>query len=286
MPDHPIIDISCLPMTIDIRDTVYRANEELRRSFIASGIWDRAFTPEHLIDLLDSAGVQQVLMPAQAAGDWEVGYDVVATLCSRYPDRIRGQAGVDPRSIVEGLRKLETGVKELGFVGAHIYPHWFGLAPDNASFYPFYAKCVELDVPVQIQVGKAWQNRLRTVATPQSIDNIAVDFPELRLVAIHTGYPWERELISLASKHPNLYIGADSLTPYDWPVELVDYITNRSTQPVLAGREKVLFGTNYPALSGCEGFADAVNAVEEVIGDATALEHLLYKNAKRVYRFD
>ena len=73
---------------------------------------------------------------------------------SKYPDRFSGLAGVDPFRGVEGLRDLDTAVKAHGFVGAHLYPHWFKLAPDHALYYPYYARCCELDIPIMMQVGQ------------------------------------------------------------------------------------------------------------------------------------
>ena len=65
-------------------------------------------------------------------------------------------------------------MKEYGFIGAHFYPHWFELAPDHARWYPFYAKCVELDVPVQMQVGQSMlydpAHRLRSVGRPITLE--------------------------------------------------------------------------------------------------------------------
>ena len=87
-----------------------------------------------------------------------------------------------------------------------------GYRPTTAPTIPFYAKCVELDVPIQIQVGMAFQAGLKSVGWPGSIDTIAVDFPELKIIGIHTGYPWEREMVSVAWKHPNVYIGATATT--------------------------------------------------------------------------
>src|SRR5438552_1343920 len=59
---------------------------------------------------------------------------------------------------------------------------------------------------------------------PQTFDSIAVDCPDMKLVCIHTGYPWERELVAHDRKHENLYIGADNCRPRAWSAELVDYI--------------------------------------------------------------
>lgn len=57
----------------------------------------------------------------------------------------------------QGKTRLERAVRELGFVGAHSYPHWFGLRPDDRACYPFYAKCLEPDVPIQVQAGMRFQ---------------------------------------------------------------------------------------------------------------------------------
>jgi len=84
-----------------------------------------------------------------------------------HPDRFYGLAGLDPWEGMRGVRELEHAVKDLGFIGAHFYPHWYELAPDHAKWYPFYAKCCELDIPVQMQVGQSMiydpDYRLRSV---------------------------------------------------------------------------------------------------------------------------
>ena len=56
---------------------------------------------------------------------------------------------------MDGVKEFEGAITEMGFIGAHVYPHWFELAPDHPKYYPFYAKCVELGVPIQMQVGQS-----------------------------------------------------------------------------------------------------------------------------------
>lgn len=72
-------------------------------------------------------------------------------------------------------------VKEYGFVGAHYYPHWFGIAPDAALMYPYYARCCELDIPIMMQMGNCLiyqrDRRLPTIAQPIMLDRVAIDFP-------------------------------------------------------------------------------------------------------------
>jgi predicted TIM-barrel fold metal-dependent hydrolase len=278
--EYRAIDLTVLPFTVEVRDEVYDLSPELREGFQRSAMWDKAFSADQLIRLMDEAGIEKALVSAHTGGEWMVEYEYVVRLVEQYPDRLVGQAGIDPRDVMAGIKRLESAVRDYGFVGAHSYPHWFGLSPDDRLYYPFYAKCCELEVPVQIQVGKAWQRRKINMGHPAAFDAIAVHFPDLRVIGIHIGYPWEREMISVAAKHPNVYIGADGHHPADWSPDLLDYLNATWRDPMMDGREKVLWGTNYPAV----GFKDGIDAVER-LGLAPETQHrLLYENIKAVYR--
>ena len=114
---------------------------------------------EDLIAIMDNAGVEKALLICTRTGSKYHGftnqleYEYVADIVAKYPDRFRALAGVDPWEGMDGVRNLEHAVKDLGFVGAHLYPHWFRMPPDHRKYYPFYAKCIELDIPIQMQVG-------------------------------------------------------------------------------------------------------------------------------------
>ena len=116
-------------------------------------------TVDDYVEKMNRADIELSLMIAVRAGDmrlagsFEISYERVHEMCRSHPTRFAGLAGVDPYRGMQGLRDLEYAVNELGFVGAHLYPHWFELAPDDAKYYPYYAKCCELDVPIMMQVG-------------------------------------------------------------------------------------------------------------------------------------
>jgi uncharacterized protein len=277
--DYRAIDLVGLPFTRRVRDEVYAHNAELREGFERSAMWDRPYEPSELIAEMDAAGVERILIAANTGGEWEVPYERVVELVQAYPGRISGQAGIDPRDVMGGVRRLERAVREYGFVGAHSYPHWFQLPPDDRRYYPFYAKCCELDVPVQVQVGKAWQRFKVNMGHPAALDAIAVHFPELKLIGIHIGYPWEREMVAIAAKHPNVFIGADGHHAADWSPELLDYLQGRWRDPMMDGADKVLWGTNHPALE----MQDALDSVERLGLPPATLRKLLYENTKRVY---
>ena len=168
MPTYIADDLSVLPFTHEVKAGPYvaPAGERVEDSLTKLGVWDRSFSAAQLLEWMDAAGIEKALIPAQVAGTWEVAYETVAELCAEAPHRLYGMAGLDPLDIMNGVRKLERGVRELGFVGAHSYPHWLQTPIDGRAFYPLYAKCVELDVPLQVQVGLAFQHTRTTVGFP------------------------------------------------------------------------------------------------------------------------
>ena len=236
-----------------------------------------------MLALMDSAGIERSLLVATKTGQlglpgsWHLPYEIVARAVQQYPNRFSALAGLDPTEGMAGVRAFERAVREDGFVGAHFYPHWFELAPYHARWYPFYAKCVELDVPVQLQVGQSLvydpARRLRSVGRPITLDNVACDFPELKLVGIHVGIPWTDEMIAMAWKHPNVYIGCDAHSPRYWPASFVQYINSY-------GQNKVMFGTDYPVLD-----FERTRAEIEALGlKPEVLVKLLRDNARALYK--
>ena len=232
---------------------------------------------------MDRAGVEPTFLVGVRAGPaWDpisfhLPYERVAEVVRAHPDRFSGLAGIDPSAGMRGVRELEWGIKELGFVGAHFYPHWFGIEPDDRRVYPFYAKCVELDVPIQLQVGHCLrysaERPLRSTGRPITLDTVACDLPELKLVGIHIGWPWTEEMISVAYKHPNVYIGSDAYAPKHWPPEFVRFADSW-------GRDKVLFGSDFPVI-------DPERAVREIADLPLRPESrrkLLRDNALRLYK--
>ncbi len=178
-----------------------------------------------------------------------------------------------------GLKDLEYAVKELGFVGAHWYPHWFAMPPDAPQIYPYYAKCCELDIPIMMQVGQnlvySRSRRLPSVGRPILLDQVAIDFPELKLIGIHIGVPWTDEMIAMCWKHENVYMAGDAYAPRYWPASFVHYLDSY-------GRKKVMFGTDWPVIDPERAMAE----VDELGLKSASREALLRDNALSVFRLD
>ena len=238
---------------------------------------------EDYLKKMDKAGIERSLLIAVRCGDlnvresFEIPYARVAEICAQYPGRFSGLAGVDPYRGMQGIYDLEEGVKEYGFVGAHLYPHWFGLAPDHAKYYPYYSKCCELDIPIMMQVGHnlvySKTRRLPSVGRPITLDQVAIDFPELALIGIHVGVPWTDEMISMCWKHENVYTAGDAYAPKYWPESYVHYANTY-------GRHKVMFGTDWPVIDP----ERAVKEVDDLGMNDEAKQMLMRDNAMRVFK--
>jgi hypothetical protein len=209
-------------------------------------------------------------------GSFAIPYERVYEICQKYPDRFSGLAGVDPSIGVEQLYELDEAVEEMGFVGAHYYPHWFDMAPDDARMYPIYARCVELDIPIMMQVGHNLiyqrDRRLPSVGRPITLDRVAIHFPDLRLLGIHLGVPWTDEMISMAWKHENIFIGGDAYAPKHWPKQMVHYANTY-------GQDKFLFGTDWPVIDPIR----AMQEVDELGFRPKAKKKILRDNAIRIF---
>ena len=278
------IDIVCNLYTPDeVRNGQTGLDDTFKSQVRMSADMRQGVTVDAYLAKMDRAGIDRSLLIAVRAGDmnmrgsFEIPYARVAEVCRAHPDRFSGLAGVDPFRGMQGLRDLECAVRDHGFVGAHLYPHWFGLAPDHAKYYPYYAKCCELDIPIMMQVGQnlvySRERRLPSVGRPICLDTVAIDFPELKLLGIHIGVPWSDEMIAMAWKHENVFIGVDAYAPKHWPAALVHYLNSY-------GRHKVLFGTDWPVIDP----ERAVREVAELALRPETMDALMRDNALRVFR--
>ena len=277
------IDIVCAPATPkDIRLGRVGLDERAMTQLRMPPKYRKGVPMKDYVGMMDEANIDRSLLIAVRGGDmrkeysFEVPYEAVHETCEKYPDRFSGLAGIDPTRGMQGLRDLEYAVTKLGFVGAHIYPHWIELAPDAAQYYPYYAKCCELDIPIMMQVGHNLiyqkERRLATLQRPILLDRVAIDFPDLKIIGIHIGIPWTDEMISMCWKHENVYICGDAYAPKHWPKQFVHYANTY-------GQDKVLFGTDWPAIAP-KRFVDEINALGM---RPESLRKMMRENALKVF---
>ncbi|MFZ5568955.1 MAG: amidohydrolase family protein [Thermodesulfobacteriota bacterium] len=202
-----------------------------------------------------------------------IANEEVAGLVERHPDRFIGIGAVDLHRPMAAVRETRRCIRELGFKGIRIVQWFWNLPPTDRLYYPVYAECAALEVPVCLQVGHTGPLCPSEPGRPiPYIDQVALDFPELKLVCGHIGYPWTTEMIAVATKHPNVFIDTSAYTARRYPGELVEYMKRN-------GRNKVLFGTNYPMITPAKCREDLGS-----LGlDDETLALFLSGNAERVF---
>jgi len=232
---------------------------------------------EITIEVMDQANVHKGLISSWWGPQGPlISNDEVASIVKRFPDRFAGVASVNLFKPMEAIRELRRCIKELGFKGLRIVQWLWNLPPTDRRYYPLYAECVELDIPVCLQVGHTGPLCPSEPGRPiPYIDEIALDFPELRIVCGHIGYPWTTEMVAVATKHLNVFIDTSAYTAKRYPSELVEYLKKH-------GREKVLFGTNYPMITPSK----CLEGIDEILPDDEIKELFLFRNAQRIFKID
>lgn len=162
---------------------------------------------EAWVEELDKAGIVKAVIA-------DAPHEVLAEVVARHKARFVALASVNPYDGMVGVRELERSVKELGLHGLLVQPLTSGLPASDAKYYPMYAKCVELGIPVRIYATMNYANdRPYDLGHPRHLDQIAVDFPELKILAGLGGWPWINDMVGLLRRHPNLYVDTAAHRP-------------------------------------------------------------------------
>ena len=188
-----------------------------------------------LLSEMDRWGIERAMVDVGFGN--QVGVDAV----KNHPDRLFGACGVDPNKGMEGVRELQQAYEEIGIKAASAFPA--GLNPpvpiNDKRFYPLYAKCVELDIPIFVCAGVPGP---RVPFGPQDvalIDEVCWFFPELRFVTRHGCEPWTDLAVKLLLKWPNLFYSTSAFAPKYYPKDIIDFANTR-------GADKVLYAGYFP----------------------------------------
>jgi predicted TIM-barrel fold metal-dependent hydrolase len=233
---------------------------------------------EEFLKMMDRTGFARVGIPATKVYNWRERHLVwnlsvadISPLVDKYPNRFFGLYGINPFTRMAGVRELELAVRDHNVIGAVMHPHGFGLSPAAADWFPFYAKCAELDIPVFSLVGHAAEEMPSEPGRPLNLEQVALYFPELRIVGV-SGWPWVDEMISMAWKFKNVFYGTSQYSPRHWTPELKAFARTR-------GRGKMLFGTGFPVLDHAEALAQ----IDELGLSEDARSAILEGTARKVF---
>ncbi|MFC4003714.1 amidohydrolase family protein [Prauserella oleivorans] len=206
--------------------------------------------------------------------------EVVAEECAKHPDVLIPFASVDPWRGAAGVRMARKLVRDYGVRGFKFHPSLQGMDPNDRQAYPLYEAIEELGVPALFHTGQTGIGagipggagvRLRH-SNPMLIDDVAVDFPELRIILAHPSFPWQDEALAVAVHKPYVYIDLSGWSPKYFPPQLVRYANSLL-------KDKVLFGSDYPLITPDRWLTDfaALDIKDEV------RPRILKDNAARLF---
>jgi uncharacterized protein len=188
-----------------------------------------------VLEEMDRFGVERALVGVN------VDHPPSVRAVRSHDDRFVPSVEVDPSTGVEAVRRLRAAVEGIGARAASVFTAGvFPQAPlDEPCWFPLYAACVELGVPLFATVGVPGP---RVPAAPQSVlalDTVCFEFPELVVVMRHGAEPWAELAVKLMLKWPGLHYSTSAFAPRYYPRPIVDYANTR-------GAEKVCFAGYFP----------------------------------------
>ena len=173
-------------------------------------------TLDDFVVQLDGMGVEKAVIfnldeetPSGIAG---LPNDYYAGIVKEYPNKFIGFAGIDPLKGMDAFREIRRSY-DLGLRGVAVRPFMFQIPSTHPKMYPIYSTCVELDIPIWFHLSINFSTNSMEVERPIYLDIVCQDFPELKIIAGHGGWPWVNELVAVAWRNSNVYIDIASYVP-------------------------------------------------------------------------
>lgn len=197
----------------------------------------------------------------------------VIDFVNKYPNKFIGFFGLDPHKGMAAIYDLKRAVNEYGLRGAAIDPYLAQIYSNDAKYYPIYSKCCELDIPIIMTTGPATlvPNAVIDHVAPRYIDFVAKDFPDLKIIISHGGYPWVNEAIFVAQRNKNVYL---DLSEYELTPLSEAYVEAANTLI----SDKILYASAHPFVD----FKDALKTYQNLPFTQEVRQKIMYNNAAKL----
>jgi predicted TIM-barrel fold metal-dependent hydrolase len=238
------------------------------------------------LEAMDEAGVDKLIVLGKDYGfsgdrrNDNLSDEDTAAFVKAHPNRFIGFTAVHPdRDPACNIARIERAVRELGLRGVKLNPA-SGFYPNDRRLYPVYEKISELGIPVVIHMGikpPSEESRLK-YCHPIYIDDIAVDFPGLRIVIAHAAYPWVEDLVMAALYAPNVSVDISTLNQIEDALGYPVVLPALKTLARALGPGRILFGSD--GIFNIEPLISAVRQADFLTDSDREL--IFYKNALKM----
>ena len=191
--------------------------------------------------------------------DWHgaVSNDEILELAAAERDVLIPFVSIDPHRGKEGVETARRLIDDHDVRGFKFHPSLQAFWPDDKLAYPLYEVIAEHKLPAVFHTGQTAVGSgqpggggiLLKYSNPLCLDQVAADFPDMPIIMAHPSVPWQDEALSVAVHKPQVYIDLSGWSPKYFPPQLVRYANSLL-------QDKVLFGTDYPALTPERWLAD------------------------------
>jgi uncharacterized protein len=236
-------------MIVDCHTHVWESPEQLGKGV---GLWDgrgrgrsvslpRAGVSDHL---LAAKPVDKSIVLALKSNylKAEIPNNFVAGYVRQHADRLVGFAAVDPTRPREAIAELRRAHDQLGMKGVTVWPAAQDFHPSSTSAMRVFGEAARLRMPIVFhQDVQALPASKMEFARPYLLDDVAREFPELKIVITQIGYPWVEETLVLLSKHANVFAEIGGLLHHPW--QAYHALISAHQLNVM---DALLFGSNYP----------------------------------------
>lgn len=235
--------------------------------------------PELMFKEMDEAGVDMGVITGRQSGvHGRIPNEEIIEIVRQYPKRFIGIAGIDANwTTAKAIEEIEKTVINGPLKGIGLEPGICDMPmhTDDARLYPLYEYCQKHDLPVFIMAGGG-QGPDLTYSMPHHIQHVCTDFPTLKVVNTHAGYPWVPQILFTCMMCPNLYISPDMYT-YNLPGSQ-DFAA--AANGIL--KERFFFGTGYPFIP----FKPALDTFRSMGFKEELMDNFLYKNIARLFKLN
>ena len=237
--------------------------------FKRGGDFFKDCTIDGLLSEMNNAGVEHGVLSI----DPEKPPERIVEFSRCHPDRFSLSPFVDVNHMLDAVWAVEDLVNAENVSLVRVMPSFVGKPPTHPYYYPLYAKCVELDLPISVFSGIPGPILDAECQNPIYLDRVCRDFPALRIIMTHGADPWWGVAIRLMLKYRNLYMMTSAWKPKYLPDELLHYMNTR-------GRGKIMWSSDHPVLDMTQCL-EGVGDIEAKLKSGV-LENYLYENAKKV----